>query len=278
MPVPRSRLVARIAAAGSIVLLACHPPVAPSAPAAQPEPPRPADDGVLDAPGVAPAILSAHLSRAADPQLEGQDGLLVVFNVQLDAASMQPRAFVVSRDDAGPVWPARAIFAPASEDDENRSILLVGDFGGAERSPTHVAVSGVLFTEDGTSLVGLGAPVLPFATPPRVVAFEVLPGAPGRCEGAPQLVRTYWSDELRGVEADDLARVRIHTGAAEPTHPLRFDDHDAAHDEAGQDNVLDLCVAESAPVVSVGVEAGAFRDVAGHASAAIELRMDDPGA
>lgn len=202
----------------------------------------------------------------------------MVFSVELDAAAMHPRGFVVSRHDAGPVWPKRAIFAPASEDDENRSILLVGDFGAAEHPPTHVAVSGSLYSESGVPLSGLGAPVVPFAAPPQVVAFEILPGGPGRCEGAAQVVRTYWSDELRGVGPEDLARVRVRTSAAEPAPPVRFDDHQTEHGEAGQDNVLDLCLAEAAPVVSVRVEAGAFRDVAGHQSAAIELRVGDPGA
>lgn len=267
----------------SLGSLACGPPVASPRPSRPPQPSQsPAPSGVEGAPATgsseAPAIVSAHLSRSDDPELDGQDGLLVVFSVELDAAAMHPRAFVVSRHDAGPVWPKRAIFAPASEDDENRSILLVGDFGGAEHPPTHVAVSGSLYSERGVPLSGLGASVVPFGAPPQVVAFEILPGAPGRCEGSTQVVRTYWSDELRGVEPEDLARVRIHTSGAEPAPPVRFDDHQTDHGEAGQDNVLDLCLAEAASVVSVQVEAGAFRNVAGHDSAAIELRVGEAGA
>ncbi len=222
-----------------------------------------------------PAILSAHLSRVDDPQLDGLDGLLVVFNTELDAAAMQPRAFVVSRADAGPVWPKQAVFAPANEDDENRSILLVGDFGDAtaEHQPTHVAVSGALFGEDGVRLSGLGASVSPFAGPLRVVAAEVLSVGPERCEGAASLVRTYWSDELRGVEPEDLARVRLQGARDESVHPLRFDDHATEYDEAGQDNVLDLCVGEAGAVHRLWVEAGAFHDVAGHVSAAIQLEI-----
>ncbi|MCA9711924.1 MAG: hypothetical protein KDK70_39170, partial [Myxococcales bacterium] len=94
-------------------------------------------------------------------------------------------------------------------------------------------------------------------------------------EGSAQLLRTYWSDELRGVEPDDLARVRVRVGDGEPSSPQRFDDHDAAHGEAGQDNVLDLCLAEAAPARTIWVEAGAFVDAAGHASAAIERAVDD---
>lgn len=255
-------------------LVACRP--APAAPRA--EPPPPVEAPATPEPGVptaAAAILSAHFARADDPGLDGLDGLMVVFDVELDAAAMQPRAFVVSRANAGPVWPQRAIFAPASEDDENRSVLLVGEFGEAtdDGQPTHVAVNGPLFAEDGRSLAGLGAAVLAYGVSPRIVAAQSLPVAEGRCEGAAQLLRTYWTDELRGVEPEDLRRVRMQGDDGESVHPVRFDDHRPDHAEAGQDNVLDLCIAESSPIRRVWVEAGAFRDVAGHPSAAIELRV-----
>lgn len=224
-----------------------------------------------------PTILSAHFARIDDPELGGHDGLLVVFDAQVDAAALQPRAFIVTRDDEGPAWPERAILAPASEDDENRTVLLVGELGDAEHQPSHVSVWGSLFAEDGRSLKGLGAAVLPFAAPPQVVAAEVLAPAAGRCEGASQLVRTYWSDELRGVAPEDLAHVRVQAGDAAPASPTRFDDHALEHAEAGQDNVLDLCIDDPALLRHVWIDAGAFLDPAGHPSAAVELRLGEPG-
>ncbi len=226
---------------------------------------------------VSPAILSAHLARVDDPELGGADGLLLVFNIEIDAAALGRGAFVVSRATQGPVRPERAIFAPANENDENRTVLLIGDFGGAaaDQGPTHVAVSGPLFAENGAPLQGLGSTVTPFDDPPRVVAAVVLASAPGRCEGAARSLRTYWSDELRGVEPSDTERVRIRVGTDEAAHPLRFDDHTTLHQEAGQDNVLDLCLDDAGAVRRVWVEAGVFRDPAGHASAAVELRLDD---
>jgi hypothetical protein len=155
---------------------------------------------------------------------------------------------------------------------------LIGELGGAEpgQEPTHVAIAGPLWSEDGRSLQGLGAAVTPFATPPRVVAVEALPPAPGRCEGVAQALRTYWTDELRGVRAEDLARVRIGLGESSTVSPVRFDDHQLEHDEAGQDNVLDLCIDDPAPIQALRIEADALRDVAGHGNAAIELRPSIP--
>ncbi len=273
---------------------------------------------------VEPAILSAHLSRLDDPELGGLDGLMLVFNVELDAAALAPRAFVVSRAEGGLVWPSRALLSPASESDENRTVLLIGEFGGAvgqsgatgpsestepgeatrpeqgvgpsgssepgeatrpeqgadpggasePSEPTHVGVVGPLFSEDGRSLSGLGSSVTPFAAATHLVAVSALPTAPGRCEGAGQLVRTYWSDELRGVEAGDLGRVRLLAEQGEPIHPLRFDDHEVAHAEAGEDNVLDLCLAGPASLRRLVVEAGVFADAAGHASARVEVGLE----
>ena len=261
---PRSRWLAPLLA------VACGPVTTPPSQAPSP---APAAHATAPAP-VQPTILSAHLARIDDPELGGKDGLVVVFDAEVDAASLQARAFAVVLADEEPVVPEAVTLAPASEDDENRTVLLVGELvaeGGAE--PTHVVVVGPVWTEDGRRLRGLGAAVEPFAAGPRVVAAEVLAVAPGRCEGAVRRVRTYWSDELRGVEADDLPRVRVAGAGAAPRPPSRFDDHDAAHGEAGQDGVLDLCLDDRTAPRRLSIDAGAFHGPAGHPSAAVELAL-----
>lgn len=254
----------------------CVPTTPPSSREARP--PSSAPGPITAEPTTEPTILSAHLARVDDPELGGKDGLLLVLDVELDASSLHPHAFVVSRATLGPTWPEQAILAPASENDENRTVLLIGELGsaGPGHEPTHVAIAGPLWSEDGRSLQGLGASVTPFAAPPYVVAAQVLPPAPERCEGVAQALRTYWTDELRGVETDDLSRieVRLHSGTL--VAPVRFDDHQADHDEAGQDNVLDICVDDPAPIHSLSIQGGAFRDVAGHRSASIELQTSEP--
>lgn len=249
------------------------------APAASPglarRQPPPSDSAV---PTTRPAILSAHCSRVDDPELDGLDGILVVFNVEVDAAALDPRVFVVSRAKAGPVRPERALLAPANEDDENRSVLLIGDFGDAsdEGQPTHVAVGGPLFSEDGNRLTGLGGAIEPFAAPPRVLAAMMLPSGTEGCDGHPHRLRTYWSDELRGVQPEDRERVRLETEEGNIHHPVAFDDHSFDHAESGQDNVLDLCIEVTDPILKILMEPGVFQDPAGHDNLPIELRMDDP--
>jgi hypothetical protein len=251
------------------VVLACGPVV--SRPSAEPPAPPPAPPELATAP--APAILSAHLTRIDDPELGGRDGLVVVFDAEVDASALQARAFVVMQADREPAAPEQATLAPASEDDENRTVLLVGELAAAGAEPTHVAVVGPLWAEDGRTMKGLGAPVEPFAAGPRVVMVEVLSAGPGRCEGAAQVLRTYWSDELRGVESEDLLRMRVAKTDGDPTRPVRFDDHADAHAEAGQDNVLDLCMNDAA-AQRVSIQAGVFRGPAGHASAAVDASAE----
>ena len=96
-----------------------------------------------------------------------------------------------------------------------------------------------------------------------------------RCEGSAGLVRTYWSDVLRGVEPEDLERIEVTVGDRQ-IHPVGFDDHARDHGESGQDNVLDLCLDDGGPVVRVSIEGGTFRDAAGHASAAVQLEVANP--
>lgn len=219
-------------------------------------------------------MLSARLSQVDAPQLDGLDAVLVVFDVEVDAASLDARGFVVSVGSSGPVRPRRAILAPASEDDENRSVLLIGELGDATASgqPTHVAVRGPVYAEDGRGLSGLGATVEAFETAPRVVMAVSMRSSPTRCAGADTVVRTYWSDRLRGVGPDDRDRVWVGLGGAS-VHPVAFDDHATEHGESAQDNVLDLCLPASASAGRLRIEPGAFEDVAGHPSAAIDVQV-----
>ena len=225
----------------------------------------------------AASILSAHFTVDDGPQLGGADALTLVFSVELDASTVIADHFIVLRDDGRRVRPAHALLSPANESDENRTVLLLGNFGGPKDHPaTNVAVTGPLYAESGEPLRGLATTVLPYGEPPAVVYVELLAPAPGRCEQSKSVVRTYWTAALRALAAESVARVRLQTRGGETVHPSRFDDQGAPGEDDADDNVLDLCVEGDGVITVVQIEAGVVTDPAGHANAAVEVSV--PGA
>ncbi len=246
-------------------------------------------------------ILSARLTQRA-PSEGDVDELLVVFSEHIDASSLDPAVFMVIRGDGRGVQPRRAVLGPADEDDENRSVTLVGTFSDdALGAPVAVHVVGELFAESGAELRSRDGIVRGPEVPDDLVYAEALSPSAGACGDAEQLVRTYWSDVLDGVELEDLSRVHLLLVDGTEITPSGFDDHDfddragsAANPgptpgEAGEvvtvpnglsapreDNVLDLCVAAKAAVSAISVDGAAFRDRGGLATAATRAPVSGP--
>jgi hypothetical protein len=203
--------------------------------------------------------------------------LPVVFSHEVDPASLAANGFLVVFADGARALPREAVLSPANEADENRTVLLIGDFTDPQsNAPSDVMVIGALYAETGPKLQGLAAQILPLETAGTVVLAQRLEAAEGVCPGAGQAVRTYWIDALRKVEASDLGRIEVGLDDGTRVHPTAFDDHEL-EDETKEDNVLDLCVKETSPAQSVVIPAGVFTDPPGHESAAVEASVVAPG-
>jgi hypothetical protein len=106
-----------------------------------------------------------------------------------------------------------------------------------------------------------------------------------RCPGSAQLIRSYWTDALTHVGADDLAGVELRLADGRVVHPTDFDDQARREDDPPcpepftaclgpvDDNVLDLCLDVSEPIVHLHFNAGLFRDAAGLPSAAADVSL-----
>ncbi len=222
------------------------------------------------------SILSAHAAFEDAPAFENGDGIVVVFSTEVDASTLDPRFFLVIFEDGSRARPQRALLAPASESDENRTVLLVGDFGDpAERPPSDVMVTGPLYAERGAKLRGLVANIEAFDVQGRPVLAEHRPAADSQCAAGSEVVRTYWMDGLRGVAASDLPKIQLELDDGRSVAPTGFDDH-RLDDEAHEDNVLDLCAPGPEAVRSVAFEAGIFVDPADHPNAAARLAVVAP--
>jgi hypothetical protein len=267
-----SHRIAGVAALASMSLLGCRPtPV--NVPATMTIAPPPAPGAPMAAATSEPAILSAHLEAVDLPSLDRHDALDVLFSSDLDAASLEPSAFMVMFSDGSRVVPSEARLAPASENDENRTVVLIGDFGDPkDRPPTDVMVVGRVYGELGESFEGLVAKVDPFDAAGRPVVAELVPVDDDACMGLGQAIRTWWTDGLRGVEAADLAEIHIELEDGTVVTPVKFDDHDL-EDQRREDNVLDLCLTETSPARGLEFGAGLFEDPAGHPSAAVSMKI-----
>lgn len=255
----------------------------------------------------APLLVSAHISRfgverepaqmaapdtdtgvSGPPRmLEGseisEDRILLVFGQELDPLTIDPRAFAISRGDGRRVRPTRAFLAPADESDENRSLTLTGNFGGADSLPVAIHVIGELFTEAGLPLQGLGAEISGPAEPDRPLHIERLEPSTSRCPTARQVIRTYWSDTLSEVGDDDLAQIELRLADGRVITPIGFDDQaQRVGDEQlpglgrADDNVLDLCVDAEQAVLHVRFAAGVFTDANNTPTAAADLSLAAP--
>jgi hypothetical protein len=207
-----------------------------------------------------------------------QDRMLLVFAVELDPLTIDPLRFGVLRADGRRVRPTRVFLAPADEGDENRSLTLVGNFGGAGAPPVAVHVIGSLYAETGEPLQGLDANISSIAEPDRAIVAERVEPGPSRCPAARQVVRTYWTDALAQVGADDLAGISLRLADGRTLAPSEFDDQAVrAEDAPGagpiDDNVLDLCVDSEVAVVHVHIGAGLFTDARGLPTAAADIAL-----
>jgi hypothetical protein len=90
-------------------------------------------------------ILSAYLGAvdvrfpralenvSGSPQAVGDDGMLLVMSVQVDASTLSPEDFAITTASGAVTTPSAVTLAPADEPDELRTILLTGPWG---RRPT----------------------------------------------------------------------------------------------------------------------------------------------
>lgn len=194
----------------------------------------------------------------------GEDGMPVVFSVQINAESITPSAFAVETSSGDLVTPLCATLRPAVESREQRTVLLVGPFGTAEAPPVGVEVIQQLEDSEGNSLVGLKTDSITLleSGPSLVFAERFAPDAPGLENECPaetkQAIYLTWEGGVTGPQSADLAEpqrlgVSVELANGDRVNPIFLGDDDP-------DNHVIACLAELSPAVSVNVDAGLFYD------------------
>ena len=212
--------------------------------------------------------------------VEGEDGMPVVFSVQIDLNSVMADAFQVETASGEMVTPICATLAPALEMQEQRTVLLVGSFGTRNAPPLAVEVVGALEDINGQSLQGERfTNITPLEAGPSLVLaerFEVdAPGLVGECPTATQQVlQITWDGGVSGPMGSRLGEpqrlgisVRLQDG--QTVTPIALADDDP-------DNHVLVCLDVATAAVSVAAAPGLFHDPGDDSNP--ETRIDvDPG-
>jgi len=211
------------------------------------------------------------------------DGMPVTFRDEIDQRTLWPWDFDVITRSGVHHPPLCATTAPANQESEDRTVLLIGELGDAPADPPVTAtVTGPLLAESGRDLRGATAPVTPLEAGPELVYAEiahpeddrftasrgtlaVLPllQRATRCPPtAAQVVRATWSGGTSAPGGGELgererAAYRVTLGDGRDVTPF------ALADLGDHDNNDLLCLRETVPATRVAMAPGTVADPRG---------------
>jgi len=202
------------------------------------------------------------------------DGMPVNFRFPLDSSSLSGTNFEVV-DSLGNIHiPMCAVLAPANENGENRTVLLLGEFGTAVTNPpVEVRVVGDLFTIDTLSgesvcsaiinLYGISTTnVIPLANGPSLFFAQKIDGNLNECNSGTQTIQVAWdggiTPYISGDNESDLFQYYIgysdSSGVLIPHIPISIADID------DNDNFHQLCFSTSDEIVKISMMANTVED------------------
>ena len=204
------------------------------------------------------------------------DGMPVNFRFPLDSSSLSETDFEVV-DSLGNIHiPMCAVLAPANENGENRTVLLLGEFGTAVTNPpVEVRVVGDLFTTDTISgesacseIINLNGitttNVIPLDDGPSLFFAQRIDGSLDECNSGTQTIQVAWNGGITpyisGDTESDLFQYYIgysdSSGVLIPHVPIsivNINDND-------NDNFHQLCFSTSDEIVKVSMMANTVED------------------
>ena len=202
------------------------------------------------------------------------DGMPVNFKFPLDASSLSETDFEVL-DSLGNIHtPICVSLAPANENGENRTVLLLGEFGTAiTNPPVEVRVVGDLFTIDALSgesacseIINLNGitttNVIPLADGPSLFFAQRIDDNLNECNSGIQTIQVAWNGGvtpyINGDNESDLFQYYVgysdSTGGLIPHKPISIADID------DNDNFHQLCFSTSDEIVKISMMANTVED------------------
>ena len=206
----------------------------------------------------------------------GEDGMPVVLSRTVDPETLQAEDFRVFRRSGAQSTPMCVTLRPSLDAGENRTVLLIGEFGDAANDPpVRVLVVDDLDSDDTVggqvNFRGTETQVIPLDAGPTLVWAGIVPeriwsqsgrGLPAR-RTALQVVRVTWAGGVKlpsGEEPGDAERALYRVTV---THPDGSTDEVAPAslaDLGDNDNNHLLCLDTTAPATAVAFPAGHLVD------------------
>jgi len=208
------------------------------------------------------------------PGAAGMDGMPVNFRFPIDASSLSASDFEVV-DSLGTIHiPVCAVLAPANENGENRTVLLIGELGNAAGSPpVEVRVVGDLFTmntfqgesacSEIMNLNGMSTTnVVPLAGGPSLFFAQKIDGNLNECGAGIQTIQVAWDGGITpyvsGDTESDLFQYYVgysdSSGVLIPHVPVSIADIN------DNDNFHQLCFSTNEEIVKISMMANTVED------------------
>ena len=202
------------------------------------------------------------------------DGMPVNFRFPLDSSSLTETDFEVV-DSLGNIHiPMCAVLAPANENGENRTVLLLGEFGTAVTNPpVEVRVVGDLFTTANISgesacsaIINLNGiittNVIPLDDGPSLFFAQRIDGNLNECNSGTQTIQVAWNGGITPYISGDTESDLFHyyvgysdsSGVLIPHVPISIADIN------DNDNFHQLCFSTSDEIVKISMMTNTVED------------------
>ena len=208
-------------------------------------------------------------------QLGGQlDGMPVNFKYPLDASSLSETDFEVV-DSLGNIHtPLCVSLAPANENGENRTVLLLGEFGTpVTNPPVEIRIVGDLFTTDPLSgesacpaimnLNGITTTnVIPLTDGPSLFFAQRIDGNLNECSSGTQTIQVAWNGGVTPFIDDDTESdlSKYYIGYSDSSGVLIPHVPTSIADINDNDNFHQLCFSTNDEIVKISMMANAVED------------------
>ncbi|MFL2564977.1 MAG: T9SS type A sorting domain-containing protein [Parvicellaceae bacterium] len=202
------------------------------------------------------------------------DGMPVNFKFPLDASSLSETDFEVL-DSLGNIHiPMCAVLAPANENGENRTVLLLGEFGTAVTNPpVEVRVVGDLFTMDTLSgesacsaIINLNGitttNIVPLNDGPSLFFAQRIDGNLNECSSGMQTIQVAWNGGITPYISSDTESdlFQYYVGYSDSSGVLIQHVPISIADINDNDNFHQLCFSTSDEIVKISMMANTVED------------------